>query len=138
MAIDVLQQIRIEHGDLVYSIQSLPIGSEEFLGRARELKKQLMHHLAIEREYWFPEVSAAVSGLEETISECAKNHLQISALVDKLCLNSDSNEVREDLLSALDQHFSKEEYVILPRIRKVMTAEEREELAEVVADLDLH
>ena len=136
MAIDVLQHIRKEHGELIASLKRLECGSGQGDILVPKVLEEIQHHIQVEKEYWFPEVSAVLEGVEGALDECSKNHPKIQSLIDTLSREGEAlTDLRNELLKLLMNHFDREEFVILPKIRKAMSAEEREDLAEVLLDL---
>jgi hypothetical protein len=150
---DVLQLIKLEHDDLRTLARQLSSSTTAAARRtlAESLKQYVARHLFIESEYLYPEISGTFHGSDGFIKTSSAVHrslkklvAELSALADRkpVVAKADFDEKMNKALILLEKHLSDEETLLMPKLREMISTQEREELGKVFLDaivpLNLH
>jgi hemerythrin superfamily protein len=98
----------------------------------RDLAILLVGHAAIEEQHFYPSVRNADT--EQLVSESLHDHNEVKKVLLQLLDTDASNEefgaMLEDLEGLVESHVGEEEDELFPRVRELLSAEERRGLAQ--------
>lgn len=141
---DVLQIIKDDHARIQSTADELQRASSMTARKKlfKPLQRDLLQHLHIEAEFLYPEAEDCVVNIPESFFNIsAKNHKvllkglkKVEKVVEKRSLVAADQKAIEALSQAIENHFSLEESVLMPRMRKLLPTQEREDLGLVYRD----
>jgi len=144
---DVLQIIKADHSSIREKFALLQ--ASKSVKERRELIEGLVEamrmHLYLEEAYLYPELSGLVAEAEAYVGLSKANHSILMRNIEKAAkLISQpigkQNGVDKILQSAgekIEQHFSVEEEVLMPYLRKYLPTQDREDLGLVLQDVKM-
>lgn len=108
-----------------------------------ELEREFAVHAAIEDGYLYPEISGLFPGAEVLVDVCLANHAVLTKLlagVGKLIAKPVSEHAGlpskiSELSLQLKKHIELQEQSLMPRIRQLISTQEREDLGQVLLDM---
>jgi hemerythrin len=142
---DVLHFLRSHHEKIRDQFEQIDITApisriSSVLGEA---VKAVEIHFNLEKDYLYPEISGAFHGVEALVaaglanaSVAEKKIKTIGKLLSQGESQSDSLEKSFfDLKSVAYNHFEQEERILLPKMREFVRTEDREDLGQVLMDV---
>lgn len=142
---DVLTFIKDAHRGIVQTMRDLAEtkGVRERRALLAAMDVGLKTHLELEKQYLYPEVVAAVPGLENQATKLVANGQVIKrklTQINKLSLKPANQQSGfgpkfQGLMESVEQHFASCEDVVFPKIRSHIRTEEREDLGELFQDV---
>ncbi len=140
---DVIQVLKEDHSVLFGKAQSLSglQTKKDLIESFPAFFEALSCRLALEKNYLYPEIDGIFTEAD-VLTAAEKRNGQLKRLLDKL--NKEVAEKKFDLATLrpellklekqLELHFASEDSVILPKMRRLIATEDREELAYVFED----
>lgn len=143
---DVIQILKEDHGVLFGQAQSLSglQTKKDLIENFPAFYEVLSSRLALEKNYLYPEIDG-IFAEADILAAAVKRNGQLKRQLDKLSKEIaekkfDLATVRPELIKLekqLELHFATEDSVILPKMRRLIATEDREELAYVFEDARL-
>lgn len=142
---DILQLIKEEHTEInkLFPLLKDDDITQDWLDLYRKVSSMLTLHVQLEERYLLPEIEELLPVSTEFSNVARQNNLlmkEILSSIDK-ALGQKKKPVNKILewVSALDEvvtkHLLLEEEIVLPKLRRLVSTREREEMGEVWNDL---
>ncbi|HEX8114136.1 MAG TPA: hemerythrin domain-containing protein [Kofleriaceae bacterium] len=135
--IDVLELLESQHGEVDQLIEDLERGRGDRAALFAELADKVAAHSAVEEKIFYP--AAMAPNTEELLHEFVEDHLTVKRLLaDMMEMDPDDEDGEFDETLALlkdefDRHsHDQEEGRLFPRLRRMMSADERAGLGNEV------
>ena len=141
---DVLQLIKEDHDNIRRLIAALDTaGKVARKTLANSLSRDIQIHLHLEREYLYPEVSGLFPEGEVMVRLSLANHGEILKILKNVeTAAGKSPSVQKNFATYLDSlkakvegHFKMEEDNFMPKIRHLISTEDREDLGQVFIEV---
>ena len=132
-AIDLLEQQHREVEELFEEFEGASDGAQKTKGRlCREISDQLAVHATIEEKLFYPESKQEKT--EEILRESVEEHLAIKRILADLMESEPSDDQFDAKMKVLkeqvEHHVEEEEKDLFPKVRKVLSKEELEDLGD--------
>lgn len=145
MAMDVLHFLRSDHEAIKLAFDCVDRAPQvsELTSALKDATSAVGLHLDLEREFLYPEIAGAFNGVDALVSAGLANAAVIEKKVKEVHhLLSDADSAKDDLLAVMADlkrqtlaHFEQEERLLLPKLREFVRTEIREDLGEVLLDV---
>ena len=140
---DVLQVIKEEHesirGLLDQAEKNSSIAAQKQI--ISELLEKAQHHLQLEGDYLYPEIAGLFNEAPNFIKNWSDNHKNIKKKIKDiekmLQTKTDSNTIKKKiapLATDLASHLRDEESLLMPKLRQLISTQDREDLGQVFLD----
>jgi hemerythrin-like domain-containing protein len=138
---DLLFLLKLEHDQIraLLSLLSAEPSQDALRESLRSLEQLSMRLIKMEADFLFPEVDNLFAGVDHILSNALNNQGKIAALllaINELLSSAGeaSNEFSETLsllLKTIESHVADQQEFLIPRIRKLISTKDREELGQV-------
>lgn len=145
---DVLQVIKTEHEDLRALLKQLSDLDSVVEKRKvfERLNTELDRHMVLEEHYLYPEISELFQGADSFVDVSLARHKILRKHIKQLseCLTQpvakqkNLNELIEKFNSEASSHLTHEEDAIMPKLRRLIPTQDREDLGVVFLDARDH
>jgi iron-sulfur cluster repair protein YtfE (RIC family) len=96
--------------------------------------QELENHFYLEENILLPEIRGVTEEIDNLLDVMVKQHREIQALVKSLRNKKDLIDKLDKLGKALENHISKEERVLFPKIQETLSSYDLEMLAKKLQD----
>jgi len=141
---DVLHIIKTDHDRIRQVLDSFELlnGVQARRKAFPELSREIETHILLEEGYLYPEIADLFSGSQILVDIGRACHAVISKTMKSLDKALDRPSSEQDLADKrfaelkeqILKHFQSEEEQMMPRVRQLITTQEREDLGQVFAD----
>lgn len=133
---DVLDTLVADHQTVAHLFDRYAAGNGRKEEVLREIVRELSVHAALEEQIVYPTMRAKLGAGDDEADAAIDDHQQIKRLLadlEKLDIDSADHRDRfQGLVAAVQEHVTKEEQHLFPRLRNTLDQERLDQLGELV------